>query len=310
MAVASTAIARVLQPSGGPAQSCRCLSSFSSQCAAVPSDFRFRRSYQYGRKSRPAELTEGGERLHRLSAESSAFIKRSRLVCLFSLFLPHSSTLEVVQQATGKDLSPLEPARLTRTHGRRHRPRHGRGTRGTCSPRLASLRAFALPPEVFGKVDSATYVQFLAARARSALQDPHCEMAKATRDGKIVGFVRWITPKDADTHAEQKAGNATSIWSQDGHYPPGSEVNLARELLEVHEKEILEPHFREASISPASRCLFGILALICLLLTGIGLLAVDPEAQGARVGSALLRHVCRQADEQGVAVYLRASPGT
>ncbi|GAA5973525.1 hypothetical protein JCM8115_006506 [Rhodotorula mucilaginosa] len=150
------------------------------------------------------------------------------------------------------------------------------------------LRAFSsslFHQRIFGKVDSATHVQFLAVQARSALQDPRCKMVKATRDGKMVGFARWTTPKDADTHAEQKAGNATSIWSQDGHYPPGSEINLAKELLEVPEKELLEPHFR------------------------IDMLAVDPGVQGARVGSTLLRHVCRQADDLGVAVYLRASPG-
>ena len=175
------------------------------------------------------------------------------------------------------------------------------------------LRAFSsslFHQRIFGKVDPATHIQFLAAQSRSALQDPHCEMAKATRDGKIVGFVRVITPKDANAHAQQKAGEDTSTLSQDSLYPPGSNVELAKELLEVPEKEILEPHFREASISPAPRCPFAILALICLLFTGIGKLAVDPGAQGARVGSALLRHVCGQADEQGVAVYLRASAGT
>lgn len=149
------------------------------------------------------------------------------------------------------------------------------------------LRAFSsslFHQRIFAKVDSATHVQFLAVQARSPLQDPRCKMVKATRDGKMVGFARWTTPKDADTHAEQKAGNATSIWSQDGHYPPGSEINLAKELLEVPEKELLEPHFR------------------------IDMLAVDSGVQGARVGSTLLRHVCRQADDLGVAVYLRASP--
>ena len=175
------------------------------------------------------------------------------------------------------------------------------------------LRAFSsslFHQRIFGKADPATHVQFLAAQGRSALQDPHCEMAKATRDGKIVGFVSWITPKDANAHAQQKAAEDTSTSSQGSRYPPGSNVELARELLEVPEEEILEPHFREAHLSPASRCPFAILALICLLFTGIGKLAVDPEAQGARVGSALLRHVCGQADEQGVAVYLRASAGT
>lgn len=175
------------------------------------------------------------------------------------------------------------------------------------------LRAFSpllFHQRIFGNVDPATHVQFLAEQTRSALQDPPCKMVKATRDGKIVGFARWTAPKDADTHAEQKTGDATSIWSQGGHYPPGSEVTLAKELLEVPEKEILEPHFREASISPASRSPFAILALICLLFTGIDILAVDPGAQGARVGSALLRHVCRQADEHSVAVQLRAVPGT
>jgi hypothetical protein len=138
------------------------------------------------------------------------------------------------------------------------------------------LRAFSsslFHQRIFGKVDSATHVQFLAVQARSALQDPRCKMVKATRDGKMVGFARWTTPKDADTHAEQKAGNATSIWSQDGHYPPGSEINLAKELLEVPEKELLEPHFREASIPLATplRLLrssaYSSQGLICLRLT-------------------------------------------
>ncbi|TKA54019.1 hypothetical protein B0A53_03301 [Rhodotorula sp. CCFEE 5036] len=206
------------------------------------------------------------------------------------------------------------------------------------------LRAFSsslFHQRIFGKVDSATHVQFLAVQARSALQDPRCKMVKATRDGKMVGFARWTTPKDADTHAEQKAGNATSIWSQDGHYPPGSEINLAKELLEVPEKELLEPHFRDqvlgfvwsvrqpaakdwppvtstqqeypipAGFDPVRKRDFDAMLMrhaqsIPFMRWTLLAVSVDPAAQGAGVGKRLVHSVIKQAASEGLPVVLEA----
>ncbi|GAA5984965.1 hypothetical protein JCM10908_002468 [Rhodotorula pacifica] len=151
-----------------------------------------------------------------------------------------------------------------------------------------TLRAFEPLPihqRVFGQVDPVEHAAFIATQALAAAKKPGQENVKVTRGGKPVAFGSYSTTASIATESSAADGTPAISDRAEDRFPPGTNIELANELFSRSSTKIVEPHFY------------------------IRTLAVAPEAQGGGIASALLRHICKQADEQSVAIYLTATPG-
>ncbi|GAA6033034.1 hypothetical protein JCM8097_000111 [Rhodosporidiobolus ruineniae] len=156
-------------------------------------------------------------------------------------------------------------------------------------PQLAHLQRLAFEPsalnrQIFGGVAPADMEAHSAARLVKALDDPTKAVIKATLadegasgEGDLVGFGFWDLGRPVDAPEEENKEPEKRQW------PPGTNVELAEE------------YFARMGKGPEGRH-YHLMILI-----------VDPTRQRTGAGSALLRWGCRKADEEGVAIDLKAT---
>ncbi|KAL7336435.1 acyl-CoA N-acyltransferase, partial [Rhodotorula toruloides] len=141
-------------------------------------------------------------------------------------------------------------------------------------PRLVAASTSAFKPSLFdrrlfGGVSDDDYREMCTSMYASAVGHEGRILLKAVLEGEVVGLASWRLP-------------GCNVKARKGlQYPAGTNLELAAEMFS--QEPVEEPHFY------------------------LSTLAVDPRYQRRGVGAALLRWGCREADDAGLPVYLRAS---
>ncbi|GCB23700.1 hypothetical protein AAWM_06585 [Aspergillus awamori] len=165
------------------------------------------------------------------------------------------------------------------------------------APHLANINVVSFNHQaswaaLFPNVDVPGTLPLKTARCLDKLRSPQVHVVAAVDDdsGKIIGYSRWLFPKDYETSVVELSSEGVDALAahEDGKaYPEGINMGIYQAFKDLL-AEMHRLHFEEGDIM-------------------LEFLATLPEAQGKGVGTALLQWGIERADAMNARVYLEAT---
>lgn len=156
---------------------------------------------------------------------------------------------------------------------------------------------------IWGAVTEEDSAAAFARYFSKALKKPRTKVLKAvdSADGEIKGLSFWMLPLAEGEEPEKD--------KEPSEPAPGTNKELAKEffgMLDKCKEQYEKRHLRRSSLLSPLPLPFAEFTW----LADLGILAIDPAAQGKGIGKALLDWGLRYADETSIPLYLEASNGT